>query len=1382
MRNSGNSSERSISVEAIDHPGRFVRSTALTPKKLSVSAAAKLVGVGRPALSNFLNGNVAATPEMASRIEIAFGIPAKHLLDMQAAYEVALVKSKAAPANASPYVVPYLGIKATEIEEWVGRKIGPRARLSVLLRTLVNSTGNGIKQIDFPGNDDAERPGWDGYVDNSIPTPWVPDGLSGWEFGTNQDINAKADKDYAKSVKATSKPDQKQTVFVFVTPRHWPGKTKWLEEKREKKIWKDVRAYDSSDLEQWLEQSIAGQAWFANETQRPSRDIRTLDKCWSEWSEVSDPPLSGALFKQAIDSSKRTFISRLCNSPSEPTVIAADSVEEALAFLAQIFEPVGESDIENLRDRVLVFDKPGVLPQLAQGSKDFIAVATNRDVERELGPLSRQLHSIVIYPRNATSAEANVVLEPLNSEAFRQALEGMSYSRDEITKYSNSSGRSLTVLRRKLSNVPAIQTPEWAEKHDIARSLLPFMFIGAWNATNSADQAAAMQLANNALYDDLETVFQRLLQLNDTPIWSVGTYRGVVSKTDLLFAISLVITKADLDRYFKVAAQVLGEDDPKLDLPADQQWAPGIYGKTREFSPTLREGISETLVLLAVHGRYLFQNRLGFDCEIEVNRLVKSLLTPLKTRILEANSRDLSAYAEAAPHEFLQILEDDLHSANPESYGLLKPVDTGLFGGGSPRTGLLWALECLAWNPNTLPRTVLILAQLSGVEIQDNLMNKPMHSLHSIFRAWMPQTAASLEQRLSALELLANKFPPAAWQICIDQLHGGHQTGDYSHKPKWRTEAHGFGEPLKTNGQVFPFVRAVVEMLLAWKAPYSKEMLSDLIHRIHNLSKEHQSQVWSLVKSWAQAKTSDEDKAFLREKIRVTAMTKRGMRRSENSGNLGLPSEAKAAYSALEPASLLRKHDWLFRKTWVEESADELAEDDLDFEAREKRIEALRVSALSAILSEHGIAGIIALAEMGEASFQIGRLLPKHLLDKRAQLDLLATTLQASDFDESFAKKNLVCGVVHGVEDPTERVNLLVESKQLLPPAVFTSLLLLAPFRRGTWQLVDELADGLQARYWTEILPDWIREAEDETREAVNRLLKWQRPRAAFACVKFKFDTVGPEILVRLLTEMAKGGSDKPGQYQLDQHYIEKAFKLIDKSPLVLLEQKAGLEFAYIDLVSPAWERRKESSIPNLEKYVEGHPELFVQAIVWAFRRDDDGEDPQEWKVPPERTEEFATRGYKLLQALGRMPGHDELGVLQVDKLASWVKSVRETCAKLGRLDIADECIGKLLSKAPIGLDGIWPCEVVRQVMEDVHSKNMMNGAHVGLYNSRGATWRGEGGAQERALAEKYRPWANALQYSHPFLSSQLLMEMVKTYHHEATQEDIEAAIRKRLH
>ena len=138
------------------------------------------------------------------------------------------------------YAPPFLGIKANEIENWVDTDgISSRSRLAVFLRTLVHSTGTEIAYIDFPGNDDSQRPGWDGWIDSHKATPWIPEGLSGWEFGVNKDITTKANNDFDKSVKAHTE-DSANITFIFVTPRRWPGKHEWVKKKKALNKWKDV--------------------------------------------------------------------------------------------------------------------------------------------------------------------------------------------------------------------------------------------------------------------------------------------------------------------------------------------------------------------------------------------------------------------------------------------------------------------------------------------------------------------------------------------------------------------------------------------------------------------------------------------------------------------------------------------------------------------------------------------------------------------------------------------------------------------------------------------------------------------------------------------------------------------------------------------------------------------------------------------------------------------------------------------------------------------------------------------------------------------------------------------------------------------------------------
>lgn len=1357
------------------HPGTYVRENILNPRKVTVTGAARLIGISRPGVSNFLNGKVSATPDMAARLERAFGVSAKTILDLQTAYDAEAGKAAGAAQKARAYVTPFLNVQANDLVNWFTTTILARTKLSVLLRTLVHSTGHDLQKVDFPGNDDAERPGWDGFIEANSGTPWIPSGTSGWEFGVTADIKDKADGDFAKSVKATKKAARANITFVFVTPRRWPGKATWIAAMKAKKLWKDVRAYDASDLEQWMEQSLAAQTWFANHTDRPSSGVRTLERCWTDWANVSEPALHPSLFSTAIQVWGDKIRGFVAKDHTEPLVIAADSVEEALAFLYQV---LAVPELEQHKDRVLVFDESGVLPRLAQGTTDFIAVAHTREVEREFGPYSSALRTIVVYPRNATNSEPDITLEPLGYEAFNKALEAMGKERDDLTSLANNSGRSLTVLRRQLSTIPAIRTPVWAEEHETSSGLIPLVLLGAWDAQNEADQTALSLLAGDVPFKTLEKRVQELARLNDSPVWSIGGYRGVISKIDTLFAIAGAFVKDDLDRFLEIARMVLGEDDPALDLPEKDRWAASIHGKKREFSGAVREGISETLVLLAVHGKNLFGKRLGFDGELAAAKLVRDLLEPLSTRKLEANDRDLPLYAEAAPDAFLDMIERDLRSTQPGTLGLLRPADTGLFGSSCPRTGLLWALEGLAWNPATFPRVVKILGQLSEVEINDNWANKPISSLGSIFRAWMPQTAADHETRLKTIHMLLDKHPAIGWKICLEQFGDyGNSVGDYSHKPKWRPDGYGFGEPFKTWGPINAFVLEMVEIALS-RPSYTVDMLCDLIGRLHSLSPEFQERVWEIIDEWHKGGADDEDIAKVREKIRVTVFSRRGRKKAEAEGHASLSKTARAIYEAMMPGDVVNQHEWLFRQSWVEESADELVEAEIDFQAREKRIEKLRTEALTKIVGERGLDGVFDLAAKGSSQRQIGAYLASGILpeDKLPNLILQCLRLPA---DET-GRDGIAAGAMWAM-NADRRKSLYENLRADLTEEEALRLLLLSPFRLATWALVDQLSKEARAVYWRDVVPQYAFDAADENNEGIRRLLNAKRPRAAFATMHFKLDEIRPPLLFQMLSGMAREGNDKAGEYQLHDYDIQRAFQLLDRNPDISLEDKAGLEFAYLDVLARSFRGGDGHQIPNLERYVEDHPDMFVQAVVWTYKRKDRGEDPPEYRVV-EGSEHLATRGYRLLEALERIPGQDKATEEeQRKKLSEWVSTVRKACAELDRADIADVCLGKLLSNASIGKDEVWPNEVVRDVMEDLQSEEVSNGAHTGLYNARGVHWRGEGGAQERELANKYRKWADALQFTHPFVSSSLLMSMVRTYEREADQQDTEAGIRRRL-
>jgi addiction module HigA family antidote len=86
------------------HPGDLIKSEIIEPLGLSISKAASLLKVRRATLSDLLHGKAALTPEMALRIEKAFGPDMDHLLRMQLAYDVARMRRRASRIAVKRYL------------------------------------------------------------------------------------------------------------------------------------------------------------------------------------------------------------------------------------------------------------------------------------------------------------------------------------------------------------------------------------------------------------------------------------------------------------------------------------------------------------------------------------------------------------------------------------------------------------------------------------------------------------------------------------------------------------------------------------------------------------------------------------------------------------------------------------------------------------------------------------------------------------------------------------------------------------------------------------------------------------------------------------------------------------------------------------------------------------------------------------------------------------------------------------------------------------------------------------------------------------------------------------------------------------------------------
>ena len=608
--------------------------------------------------------------------------------------------------------------------------------------------------------------------------------------------------------------------------------------------------------------------------------------------------------------------------------------------------------------------------------------------------------------------------------------------------------------------------------------------------------------------------------------------------------------------------------------------------------------------------------------------------------------------------------------------------------------------------------------------------------------------------------------------MCIAQLNSGPQFAFSNYRPRWRDDASGAGRSA-TNEQLHEFTRKSLDLVLAWPN-HDQRTLGELVGLLQGLPDADQLRIWDLIDAWGDAKADDKAKAHLRERIRRCAFTRRGRRH----GVRGKARErARGAYDRLKPRDPIIRHSWLFADTWIDPSVDEEAAEKFDHAKHAERIRVRRSAAVSEIWAECGIEGVITLLADCGAPIVLGEMLEPCIQNRTERIEFTRRCLSVTDGLQETAEWCLR-GFLWSV-DADERGTLLETAANDADTERTIRLYRCAPFGQHTWGLLDRYDNQTRKRYWKVVQPEeWNRYEDAELIEMIGRLLDAGRPHVAFHAANFDWSRVETSQLRRLLFDMAAADREPEEHYRPGAHQISEALSELDGRSSINRDELVQLEFAYVHALD-----HSRHGIPNLERSISESPLSFVQVLALLFKRDDGRQDPPEWQI--EDTEKRAALGsaaYKLLERIRRIPGTRDGGDIDADALSMWVNEARRLCAEYGRARIGDQYIGQILTRAPADRDGVRPCPAVCEVMERVGSQDIASGFAIGTFNARGVVGRaiGEGGGQERQLAEKFRSWARQRSPYYPFVGG-ILEGIADDYDRLALREDDEARIEQRL-
>ena len=306
--------------------------------------------------------------------------------------------------------------------------------------------------------------------------------------------------------------------------------------------------------------------------------------------------------------------------------------------------------------------------------------------------------------------------------------------------------------------------------------------------------------------------------------------------------------------------------------------------------------------------------------------------------------------------------------------------------------------------------------------------------------------------------------------------------------------------------------------------------------------------------------------------------------------------------------------------------------------------------------------------------------------------------------------------------------------------------------RTTYWESPWRLADG-----------DWDSE---ELVFAVQQLLSVRRSADVVRWLALR--PMPDQLVVQILEAVPSDfAASEDWATRVDAFQVAHLFEKLDQSADVPDDLIAKLEVPFVGMLN--YDRPHLA----LHREVTRHPWLFADLITWAFKRSDG---QAEEAVDEQTREHRAILAYSLVWELRALPGLTEDESVDAESLSAWVNEARRLCKERARGDVGDQQVGQVLANAPVGKDGIWPCEPVRDLLDLLQARHVGIGFVIGKSNLRGVTSRSlfEGGQRERSLADKYLDDAARIAARWPF-TAHLLRELATGYGAEAIREDQEA-------
>jgi len=904
-------------------------------------------------------------------------------------------------------------------------------------------------------------------------------------------------------------------------------------------------------------------------------------------------------------------------------------------------------------------------------------------------------------------------------------------------------------------SVPQKISCDWTQ-HPDATYLVLAVLLGSWQEKNKSDIEVVSQFLKIS-YDEWLKKAQEILHCPGCPLSVTNGEWSIADRAELWEQLGSRLLDQNLNLFKSLAISVLKDPDPAFELPADERFAAIIYNKELKYSRALRKGVAEGLAILGSLPKVCCNCSPGKARDIAYG-VIRELLSNADWVLWGSLNNLLPSLAESAPNQFLKAVENAIYQT-PCPFDKLFSQEG--IGSDNYLTGLLWALEGLAWDKQLLVRVCVALGGLASHDPEGRWSNRPANSLVTILQPWLPQTLASADKRDVAVRTILNETPDVGWNLLLRLLCGQHLISFESYKPSWRRLIPAEWKNTVTLKEYRQQTLHYAELAVT-TAGHDTGRLTVLIDLLDDLPKTALDHFLEVLGSEFISGLPEEQKLSI-----WNHLTKNiNEHRRFSDAKWAVTEEQISRIEQITQKFAPTKPFYLYQHLFSECDVD-LYEKNGDSIEQQKQLETKRKTAISEILQQDGFEGVIRFAEFVSFPIRVG-----HALGVIADPVIEQVILPHFLNDPNDCHRKLAQGYT------TWRFYLKsgewcdgIDTTDWTPEQLGQFLAYL-PFKKETWDRASIWLAEHENEYWTLTNANTC-DKDNDLSIAVDKFVEYDRPLAAINCLSTMCHFKQPINTDQCIRALNAALSTSEPSSNMDKYNIIELIKFLQLEPSIDQEELLKIEFAYVRLL----DHHNGASPLFLERKLANSPEFFCEVIHQLIYKSNKKNQPP--KQITEKSKAIAQNAVLLLYNWRIAPGVQSDGAFCGDHFKNWLSKVKALCAESGHLSVALNRVGKVLIYVPADPDGLWIHRSVATALNDRENDEMRTGYRAGVYDSRSLV--DPTGKQERDLAAENQDKAEIVENEGYQRFAVTLREIAQFYDAKAERINCQISIEKSM-